>query len=807
MWKDLRYAVRGLARSPGFSTIAVLTLALGIGANTAIFSVINALLIRALSYRDPDRLVLLWERQPNGYSNPISDATFADWIRENDSFSGLAAISETSVNLSGATQPEQVQAQAVSASFFDILGQKAVIGRTFSLDEEKPGMTSVVVLGQKLWQRRYAGHTDIIGQQISIDGRSHTVIGVMPESFQFRCRDCQLYYPLSLDPKKLTRRSHYLVGLAKLKQGVTLPAAIDEMNALAQRIGESFPETNRKWGVVVRPLRDGLVTKRSRDLVWILFGAVGLVLLTACVNVANLLLARATRLSREVAVRTALGASRARIIRQLLTESLVLALCGGGLGLLVSQWGVWALLRLMPDISPAGFTVNIDLRVLFFALAASVISGMLFGLIPACQSGRVDLSSALKESNRSSTGGRSASRTGRLLVVAEIALSVPLVVACGLLVRTLGHLYAADAGFNPDNVVTAEISLTSARYGNAESVAQYQTAVLERVQAVPGVKSAAFVTSLPLDGMNYTHGFRITGREQGQNDGGATNYQVISPGYFGSMGIRLLRGRLFSEHDDSKSASVIIISENIATRFFKDEDPIGQSISISSPLVGSHQMGPVVAREIVGVVADVHDDIDQTEYTNPALYLPYLQAPYSDQFLVVKTMKNGGPVADSVRRAVLSVDGDQAIASIRNMQQVTQMSAANWRRQAQLFGAFALLAMTLAVVGIYGVMSYSVSRRRQEIGIRMALGADPGRIMRLIVGEGLRLAALGIGIGLIGALGLTQLIASLLYGVRASDPLTFVIVGLTLLVVVLIACYLPSRQATTVDPIIALRCE
>jgi putative ABC transport system permease protein len=807
MWRDLRYGLRGLVRNPGFAAVALVTLALGIGANTAIFSIVNALLIRPLSYEDPEHLVLLWERQPSGYSNPISDATFADWIRENKSFSAMAAIAEMSVNISGGTQPEQVQAQAVSADFFDILGQRPAIGRTFSSDVGRSGFTTVVVLGNRLWKTRFAGRNDIVGQQVNIDGISHTIVGVMPENFQFRCRECQLYYPLPLDPQKLTRRSHYLVGLARLKEGVTVDAAIEEMNALARRIGEAFPETNRNWGVLVRPLRDGLVSSRSNELLWILFGAVALVLLIACVNVANLMLSRASGLRREIAVRTALGAGRGRIIRQLLTESLLLALCGGGLGLLVSQWGVWALLQLMPDISPAGFIVTVDHRVLFFALMASVLSAVIFGLIPAFQAAKIDLSSALKEGSRNSSGGRATSRTGRLLVAAEIALAVPLVIACGLLVRTIGYLYSADAGFDPGNVITAEIPLTSARYANPENVLQFQTDLLERVRAVPGVKSADLVTTLPLDGMNYTHGFKVTGREPGPNDAGATNYQVISPGYFGSLGIRLLRGRTFSEHDNSKSEPVIIISENIAKRFFQDEDPIGRRISISSPLVGSHQMGPVVPRQIVGVAADVHDDIDQTEYTNPALYLPYLQAPYADQFLVVKTLQSGGAVMDSVRRAVLSVDPDQAMASFRNMNQVIRASATPWRREAQLFGAFALLAMALAVVGIYGVISYSVSRRRNEIGIRMALGAEPGRIVRLIVADGLRLALCGIGVGLVGALGLTRLIASLLFGVTANDPLTFVVVGMILCLVSVVACYLPSRQATRVDPMIALRCE
>jgi putative ABC transport system permease protein len=808
LWKDALFGLRILRKNPAFTTIAVATLALGIGANTAIFSLVNAALLRPLPYRDSGRLILLWERPrgaPPGATNVVSSGSYLDWRARNHSFAEMAAVSDRNVNLSGAAEPEQVHAAELSANFFDLLGVRPVLGRAFVAGDDEWGHDRVAILSYGLWRRRFGGAGDVLGRDVSVDGERYAIVGVAPSGFHFQWKDCDLYLPLALNPAEINHANHYLFGLARLKPGVTLQYSRVELNEIARLVGEAHPDTNRDWGVTIQPLREALVGGDTRRSLWLLLGAVSLVLLIACVNVANLLLSRANGRQREIALRAALGASRARIARQLLTEGMLLAVTGGVLGLLVARFGIDSFMALMPDVVPAGVEVDLDLRVLGFAFAAAALSGTLFSLAPLLYSRQVSLIQALTEGGRTTTVGRRTARTGALLAVGEVALTVPLLIACGLLIRSLTALYACDAGFGPDNVLTAEVALTSKKYTDATTLTRFLTETLERVRALPGIQSAGIVSVLPLEGY-WGQGFQVEGRPESEHASGSTNFQVVSPDYFQTMGIRLVAGRDFGDHDNARSPPVIVISDSIARRFFGDRDPIGEQMRVSVPRIESHLPGSFAPRTIVGVVGDVHAGIDVTEW-NPVVYAPYTQAPNADQFIAVRTSSDPNSISDAVRRAIVSTDPDQSVGSFRSMERVVSRAVGPWRSSAQLFGAFAALAVVLAVVGIYGVLSYAVSRRTHEISVRVALGARPADVLRLILGQGANFVLLGVGIGLLGALALTRFLQSQLFNVSSTDPLTFLVVAVSLCLVALAACYIPARRASKVDTIAALRCE
>jgi predicted permease len=798
LWKDLRYGARMMARQPGFTIVAVLTLALGIGANTAIFSVVNSVLLRPLPYQDADRLVWLWDSNPSSgqLRSPSSGPNFDDWRRHSSSFEYMAAFTGWSFNLTGAGEPERLQGVMASPELFPMLGIKPVLGRTFTPEEEGAGSHRVVMISQGLWQRRFGGDPGVLGGPVTLNGESYTIIGVTPPDFRLPY-PAEVWTPLALDVLRPGRGSHFISVLARLKPGVSIGQAQADMDDITAELGRQHPGTNTGWGVELQPLHERLVGEAEQAL-WLLLVAVGLVLLIACVNVANLLLARASTRRKEVAIRTALGAGRARLTRQFLTEVMLVALAGGGCGLLLAYWGVDLLVALNPRDLPRAEEVGLDSRVLCFTLAVSVLTGLGFGLVPAVLGSKVDLHESLKEGSRSATTGRRRGRVQGLLVVSEIALAVVLLVGAGLMVKSLLRLTEVDLGFDPEGVLTMHISLPQAKYSERESQAAFYEVLLQRVRNLPGVQAAGTVSPLPLTGGSNQEIF-VEGRPLPvPNQGYITNLQLCSPDYFGAMRIPLMKGRFFDERDTDKSRPIVIINETFARRFWPDEDPLGKRISFSGP-EGSWS-------EIVGVARDTrHQRLDSE--VGLQTYRPYSQSPIPYAALVTKLNSDPSALASSIKREVLGLDASLPVYSVRPMREVISRTLAPRRLQMTVLGVFAAIALTLAAVGIYGVMSYTVSQRAHEIRIRMALGAQVGDVVKLVIGQGMRLALSGLVLGLVCAFGLTRLIESLLFGVSATDPLTYIEIAFLLTAVAFTACYLPARRATRVDQLVSMRYE
>lgn len=803
--QDLRYGIRLLAKRPGFSAVTVLALALGIGANTAIFSVVNAVLLRPLPFKDPDQLVMLWEKPPRALRNVVSAGNFLDWRDHSQNFEQMTAVTGESFNLSDVSEPEQILVVKASANLFDLLGATPALGRTFLAGEDQGGHDRVVVLTNSIWQRRFGADASIIGQSVTLNGDKYTVIGILPPDFQFAGRQTEAYIPLAFESSQLNRRFHYLRVFARLKPGVTIPRAQTEMDTIAAGIAGESPDTNKDWGVTIDSLGERTVGDVKPALL-ILFGAVGIVLLIACANVANLLLAQASTRQKEIAIRTALGATRTRLTRQLLIENVPLTVLGGALGLLLAMWGVDALVALNPSGIPRIDKTSIDSNVLVFTLAVSLLTAMIFGLAPALEAAKVDLNESLKEGGRGSTGGARRRRIRSLLVISEVALSLVLLIGAGLLVKSFARLQSVDPGFRVDNVLTMSLSLPKSRYTGADQLAGFYNQVLQRVESLPGVESAGLVTSLPLTGWNIGQPFTIDGRTLSPDEATAANYQFTSPEYFRAMGMPLLRGRYFTEQDSSHSAPVTIINQAIARRFFPDEDPIGKHISISSLIPGQTKVGPAVSREIIGVVGDVKES-GLAEESSLEVYVSYLQNPLLETNLVVHTSGEPSGLVAAVRSQVLAVDKDQPVSEIKTMEQVLSESVAGRRFNMLLLGLFAMVALILAAVGIYGVISYSVTQRTHEIGVRMALGASATDVIKLVVGQGMILTATGVSIGLVAAFAVTRVMSSLLFGVSATDPMIFAVISLLLTGVALVASLVPARRAVKVDPMVALRYE
>jgi putative ABC transport system permease protein len=802
--QDVRFGARVLAKHKGFTAVAVLTLALGIGMNTAIFSVVNAVLLRPLPYEDSHELVQIWGTQPQLDTAPMSPANFLDWREQNRVFKHIAAYTAQNINLSGVDDPERIRATRVSADLFELLRVRPALGRTFLAEEDQHGNHRVAILSHALWRRRFGASPTIVGQSLTLNDQSYVVVGVMPPEFTFPRATTEMWTPIAFSPgERGTRNTNYISVIARLKPGVTLEQARSEMEALARRQQEQYPESNAGIGVKVISYKEQVVGN-TRPTLLLLLGAVGFVLLIACANVANLLLARAAGRRKEMAVRSALGASRHRIIRQLLTESVLLALAGGGLGLLLAHWGLKSLVALQPADIPRLAELSIDRGVLLFASALSLLTGMAFGLAPALQASKLDLNHALKEGDKAAGGGAGRQGLRSLLAVSEIALSLVLLIGAGLMIKSFWRLIQVDPGFNPENTLTMVISLPTSRYAEtARQVAFFQHAV-ERVSNLPGVDAAGVTTDIPLFGGNST-GFNVEGHPPyapGRRP--LVEFRSVSPGYFRAMGITLLRGRTFTEQDTGDAPGVVIINETLARRYFPDEDPIGKRLGFS---------GPTDWREVVGVARDTRN-YGLDEEVKPEAYMPYTQsAPgylagsISGMILVVRTASDPQSMAAAVRREVQGLDKDQPIYNIKTMEQHLAESLAQRRFSMLLLTLFGVVAVLLAVVGLYGVMSYMVAQRTHEIGLRMALGAQAQDILRLAVRQGLVVILIGIGIGLAGALALTRVMAGLLYGVGATDPATFAAIALMLACVSLIACYIPARRATKVDPLIALRYE
>jgi putative ABC transport system permease protein len=815
---DLRYALRMMRKNPGFTAVALAALALGIGANTAIFTVVNAVLLQPLPYPQPDRLVLLGRKFPNGVGYSISIPKYMVW-RQNHVFQAMALYDQggPGLNLGSGDRPEQVKATHVSKDYFQLFGVSPLIGRTFSDAEDRPGGARVAILGNNVWQSRFGGDRQIVGKVIQLNGEPYSVVGILPPGFHADS-EAEIWIPLQADPNS-TNQGHYLQVGARLKPGVNLATAQAEM----KMVGEQFRKAYPKWmdnneSVAVVAMRDAIVRDAKTPL-YVLLGAVGLVLLIACANVANLLLARAAGRQREMAVRAAIGASRAKVFRQLLTESILLAGIGSVLGFVLGSWGVRVLLLLVPGNIPR-LTANngtqavipaLDWQVALFTLALALFTGILFGLFPALHTSKPDLASTLKEGGgRSGTGLRHA-RARSLLMVSEVALALVLLVGAALLIRTFVGLRTVNPGFDARNVLTMETSMAGGTYATTAKVDRFVTEVVRRMEGLPGVEAAAAAIVLPVSN-HIDLPFTIAGKPpaKGGDYNGDEQYRFASPHYFRVFRIPLLRGRFFRETDVGNSARVVIINEAMARKYWQKEDPLGQVITIGKGLGPQFDDSP---RQIVGIAGNVREtglgDADLG-----VMYVPQSQVPEGITTLansviplswMVRTTPDPMTLRVPIEREIRAVDGLMPVARERLMQQVVAESVSRDRFTMLLLSIFAAIALLLAAIGIYGLMSYSVEQRTQEMGIRLALGAGRPDLVRLILAQGLKLAAVGVAAGLALAYGLTRVLASLLYGVKASDPLTFAAVGLILTVIAVAASYLPARRASGIEPVEALR--
>jgi putative ABC transport system permease protein len=800
MFQDLRYGARMLLRKPGFTLIAIFTLALGIGANTAIFSVVNAALLRPLPYEEAERLVVLYETNPQLGRDDInvSYPNFADWRAQSQSFEQLAAYFPGGMVLTGKDEPARLQVAAVSAELFAMLRVKPLRGRIFLPEEDKVGGAPVVVLSHALWQSRFGGDEGLIGRQITLDGKSRTVIGVMPPNFAFPPGDqTEMWIPIGpLSERMQNRGVHWLTAIGRLKSGVTLRQAQTELATIANRIQQQYPEADPGHGVNIISGYESL-TKNARPALLTLLVAVGFLLLIACANVANLLLARAETRQKEIAIRTALGATRWRIARQLLTESLLLAVAGGVAGLLLAAWGIDALAGSLPDDIPRAKEIGIDRVVLGFTGALSVLTGLIFGIIPALTRARPALNETLKEGGRTSaTFGRG--RIRGVLVVTEVALSLALLVSAGLLIKSFWRLMQVDPGFQPDHLLTMNVSLIGEKYKETGQVISFYRDLPARLGALPGVKSVSAVSVLPISGGDSNGNLTIEGRDFPPAQTPSASYRRILPNYFSAMGVPLKQGREFNERDTG-AEKVVIINESMARRFWPDGDAIGKRIKVGPP-----QNEPWLT--IVGVAGDVRN-IGLEADARLATYEPHAQRPWSSMTLAIRTEADPLSLSAAVRGELRSMEKDLLIRALSTMDERIQLSVAPRRFNMTLLAVFAALALSLAAVGVYGVMSYTVTQRTHEIGVRMALGAQSGAVLKLIVGQGLKMALIGVGIGLAAAFALTRWMEDLLFDVPPTDSWTYGVVAVLLLLVALFACWVPARRAAKVDPMVALRQE
>ncbi|MCM3901967.1 MAG: ABC transporter permease [Pyrinomonadaceae bacterium] len=808
--KDIRYGIRSLLKRPGFTAIAVITLALGIGANTAIFSVVNAVLLRSLPFHDAEELVTLWERSPKqGYEqNPPSAGSYVDWREQNRVFAQMAIYAPSrKFNLSLGDQPERLSGAAVSTSLFNLLGVRPIQGRTFSSEEEQPGKDQVALISHDLWQKHFAGDPNSVGRTITLDGKTYTIVGVMPEGFQFpggsgtvlrifAPETADLWVPLALDADTLSQRSsHSLNVIGRLKPGITLAQATAEMDAIQQRLEQQYPTHYVGSHVKVVPLAEQVVGTARRPLL-VLWGAVALVLLISCANVANLLLSRSSTRKKEFALRAALGAGRLRIIRQLLTESLLLSIVGGIAGTLLAAWGVQILSSIVPPDFPRQEEIAIDGWVLGFTLLISVLTGIIFGLAPAIQSTKLDLIDALKASGRNSASSHRHSLRS-LLVMSEMALALILLIGAALMIQSFLRLRHVSPGFISDNVLTMEVSLPRNSYPRERRSSFFQQ-LIERAQSVPGAQVVAAAKHLPLSGDNMNFAFDVEGRPFPPGKSPGADCRFVTPEYFNALRISLIKGRVFSESDGPQAPPVLLINQTMADRYFPDEDPIGKRMQL-----GINNF----AGQIIGIVGDVkHVGLDAE--VNNEVYGLYSQAPFfTDMTLLVRTPGDPMSLVGAIRNELATLDKQVSIGKVRTMDMIAAESVAQPRFRTLLLGLFGISALLLASVGIYGVMSYAVTQRTQEIGIRMALGAQVSDVRKLVIGNGMTLALIGVAIGLAGAYGLTRLMASLLFGISATDAPTFAAISAVLIAVALIACYIPARRATKIDPLVALRYE
>ncbi len=804
--RDIRFGLRSLRQRPASTVVALITLALGIGVNTAIFSAVDSVLLRPLPLRDPERVVSIWEHglRAGVDRTEVAPANYVDLRKQNQVFEEVGAFGELSTNLTGAGEPERLDGQLVTANVFSLLGVEPALGRTFSTDEDRLGQHRVVVLSDVLWRRRFNGDPGIVGRNLTLNAESFTVIGVMPPSFFFPVREAELWLPWAISPEEAAGRGdHYLRVLARLKPGITLERANAEVEAIAGRLSNEYPRTNEGLGFRVNSFHEDYVGN-LRTPILILFGAVALVLLIACANVANLLLAQATTRRREIAIRMALGARRFVIIRQLLIESLLLAGGGGLLGVFGAIWGVQWLSRLVPESLSKLQSVAIDARVFAFTLGVTVLTAIVFGAVPAFHASRAKPGETLSEVGRDVAGGTSGRYVRRVLIVAEVAFAVVLLVGAGLLLRSFQRLRQVNPGFRTDNLLTMRMVLPSTKYSKPEQRRAFYDELLRRVDELPGVDSAGMISFLPLTFSAMNFAFSVEGRASpGDMNLPLALYRVVSPDYFRAMGIPLQRGRFFESRDTAESPPVVVINRRLAEHFWPGEDPTGKRLKV----------GPVDSPNPWATVAGVVGNVRQGGlYDEPSfeLYVPYAQewrGFVAPRDLVVRTNGNPEQLAAAVRQTVWAVDKEQPISNVRTMDQVMAGAVSRERFQTLLLALFATLALVLACVGLYGVISYAVVQRTHEIGVRMALGAQPGDVLRLVINQGMVLTLIGLVAGVGISFVVTRVMSEMLYGVTPRDPLTFAGVPVVLGVIALLACYIPARRATKVDPLVALRYE
>jgi len=805
--KDIRYGVRGLLKHPGFTAFVVITLALGIGASTAIFSIVDSVLLRRLPYSTASRIVAIQELNQAGKRVQVTSANFLDWRAQNTVFEHLAAIKQTTSNLALSDHAERIELAQTNANFFDIFGIKPQYGRLFIPQDEQAGHEPVVVVSNALWQRRFGSGPSLVGKPITLDGKNYTVVGVAPGGFQYPDKTEVWVPPLKLVPElwpnqdvTQTRGMGYLAAVATMKPGVSLPQAAAEMETITARLRQQYPDTNNRRFNRVVSLHEHLVGDTNK-LLWLLLGAVTFVLLIGCANVANLLLASGASRQKEMAIRSALGASRARVVRQLFTESTVLALTGGTVGLLIAYWGVAGITKLLPGDFPRLNEIHMNVRVLAFTFAASVLTGILFGLVPALQISRPDVQEAIRETGRGVSGNRRQSRFRQALIVVEVALSVVLLVGAGLLFRSFLRLQSVNTGFVAEHVWTARLTPSGTSYANQADYDKFYSQVLEKVSAVPGVQDAGVINTLPLD-KGPTAGFRVDGRPVTTPDKWpSANYRAISPNYFRAMGIPLLQGRAYTDRDNLNSPLVMIVNQKLADEEFSGENPIGKRITF-----GRTNNNQPVWFEIVGVVANVRS-LELREEPTAELYFAALQDYWPAMTLVVRSNVDSPNLSASVRQIVNEVDKSVPVSNVQMMDHVVSASITQPRFNLFLLGLFSTVAMLLSAAGIYGVTAYSVTQRTHELGIRIALGAQVGDVLKMILGQGMAVIGVGLVIGLAAAFALVRLLRSFLFGVGEKDPFTFVAITVLLLLVALLACYIPARRATKVDPLEALRYE
>jgi predicted permease len=805
MFHDLRFALRMFAKNPGFTVIAVITLALGIGANTAIFSVVNSVLLEPLPYKNPDQLVTvseIWQHE----EDPIAPADFLDIQRQNHAFQAMAAYESASFNLIAHEQAESVDGAIISTNLFGLLGVQPVLGRGFISKDGEPGAPRVVVLSDRLWKEKFAGDPAVLGQKLLMNDEVFTIVGVMPVSFEFPAA-ARLWAPPRFvvpesplrpneDPRR-RRGSHYFETVARLRSGMTVPQATADIDALCRRIGKHYPDGEINDGVIMQTLHEA-IAGNSRKVILLLFGSVGLVLLIACANVANLELAHATSRQKEIAVRMAFGAGRWRIARQLLTEGVIMSLLGSAAGIFIAAWAIGPLAGLVPKDAQNLAPPSLDREVLVFTLVVSVLAGVLFALAPALQGSSGNVNEALKETSRSASETKTHHHLRNLLVVSQMALALVLLVGAGLLVKSLAKLAEVREGFDSQNVLTARLALSQGAYSQPQPRVNFVNRMLAGVASLPGVHSAAVIAQLPLTPGNHARGVDIEGRPAAGNAGYSPDYNVVSPEYFRAMRIPLVDGRFFTPADTATAPKEVIINQTLARQFWPNQNAVGKRISFDGA------KGPWC--EIAGVVGDVKQHT-LWRAASPMVYVPYAQDPWTFMTLVVRSDYKPDALASSVRQAVLGADENEPLFDVRTMREVVSRSTASRRLNTLLLGLFALVALILASVGIYGVISYSVSQRTHEIGIRMALGAQRKDVVHLVVAQGLALTLTGVAIGVVGALSLTRFMTSILYEVKPADPGTFIVVSVLLMGVATLGSYIPARRATKVDPVEALRHE